>query len=81
MLAAMLSSFGTAAGTIGTTIAVALMEVSGGDELWQSQAVFAGAQQFAFAWLVPIGLVAIVIALRARAPGELASAPDAVGKN
>ncbi|HSQ13314.1 MAG TPA: MFS transporter, partial [Candidatus Deferrimicrobium sp.] len=66
VLAAMLSSFGTAAGTVGTTIAVALMEVSGGDEIWQSQAVFAGAQQFAFAWLVPIGLVAIVMALRAR---------------
>jgi EmrB/QacA subfamily drug resistance transporter len=72
VLAAMLSSFGTAAGTIVTTIAVALMEMAGGDELWQSQAVFAGAQQFAFAWLVPIGLVAIVISLRARSrPGEI----------
>ena len=64
VLAAMLSSFGTAAGTIGTTIAVALMEMNGGDALWKSQAVFAGAQQFAFAWLVPIGLVAIVISTR-----------------
>ena len=32
VLAAMLSSFGTAAGTIGTTIAVALMEMSGGGD-------------------------------------------------
>jgi DHA2 family multidrug resistance protein-like MFS transporter len=77
VLAAMLSSFGTAAGTIGTTIAVALMEMSGGGALWKSQVVFAGAQQFAFAWLVPIGLVAIVISLRAR----LLQVPDAAGKN
>ncbi len=39
---------------------------AGGDEIWKSQAVFAGAQQFAFACLVPIGLVAIVVAKRAR---------------
>ena len=66
VLAAMLSSFGTAAGTIGTTIVVALMEIDGGPKLWSSQAVFAGAQRFSFAWLVPIGLVAIVISWRAR---------------
>lgn len=77
VLAAMLSSFGTAAGTIGTTIAVALMEMSGGGALWKSQAVFAGAQQFAFAWLVPFGLIAIVISLRAR----LVPAPDPAGKD
>ena len=64
MLAAMLSSFGTAAGTIGTTIAVALMEMEGGRDLWSSQSIFAGAQQYAFAWLVPIGLVAMVVSLR-----------------
>jgi EmrB/QacA subfamily drug resistance transporter len=67
VLAAMLSSFGTAAGTIGTTIAVALMELNGEGDLWSSKAVFAGAQQFAFACLVPIGLVAIVISMRAKA--------------
>lgn len=66
VLAAMLSSFGTAAGTIGTTIVVALMEIAGSDALWQSRSVFAGAQQFAFAWLLPIGLLAIVISLRVR---------------
>jgi len=69
VLAAMLSSFGTASGTIGTTIVVALMEIAGGDGLWKSQAVFAGAQQFAFACLVPIGLLAIVISLRVGARG------------
>ena len=66
VLAAMLSSFGTAAGTIGTTIAVALMEVDGGPKLWSSREALAGAQQFAFAWLVPIGLVALIISLRER---------------
>lgn len=70
VLAAMLSSFGTAAGTIGTTLAVALMELAGHDALWRSPAVFAGAQQFAFAWLVPIGLLAIVISLRGKIHGE-----------
>ena len=62
----MLSSFGTAAGTIGTTIVVALMEMASGGDLWASKEIFSGAQRFAFAWLVPIGLVAIVAAFRSR---------------
>jgi MFS family permease len=66
VLAAMLSSFGTAAGTIGTTLAVALMEIDGGLELWSEAAAFASAQQFAFEWLVPVGLVGIAVSLRAR---------------
>ena len=66
VLAAMLSSFGTAAGTIGTTVAVALMELGGGKRLWTNGAAFADAQQFAFACLVPVGLVAIVIAHASR---------------
>ncbi|HEX6767976.1 MAG TPA: hypothetical protein VF208_01395, partial [Candidatus Binatia bacterium] len=77
VLAAMLSSFGTAAGTIGTTIAVALMENAGGGALWTSKAVFAGAQQFAFACLVPLGLVAVVISMRAKGRGS-ATARDGV---
>ena len=64
VLAAMLSSFGTAAGTIGTTIAVALMEMEGGPSLWSSGDALAGAQQFAFAWLAPIGVVALIVSLR-----------------
>jgi MFS family permease len=75
VLAAMLSSFGTAAGTIGTTIAVALMENAGGGDIWSSKAVFAGAQQFAFACLVPVGLVAVVISMRAKGRAS-ASARD-----
>ena len=66
VLAAMISSFGTAAGTIGTTIAVALIEFDRGPALWSSPEVFAGGQQFAFACLAPIGLVPLVIALRSR---------------
>ncbi|HUR71244.1 MAG TPA: MFS transporter [Candidatus Limnocylindrales bacterium] len=61
VLAAMLSSFGTAAGTIGTTIAVALMEIDGGPKLWSSRQALAGAQQFAFTWLVPLGLIALIV--------------------
>jgi len=44
VLAAMLSSFGTSAGTIGTTMAVALMEIDGGQKLWTQPGAFAGAQ-------------------------------------
>jgi EmrB/QacA subfamily drug resistance transporter len=61
ILAAMLSSFGTAAGTIGTTLTVALMEAAAGGELWLRPSVFTGAQRSAFACLVPIGVVALVI--------------------
>ena len=63
VLAAMLSSFGTAAGTIGTTIAVALMEMENGPKLWSSREALAEAQQFAFAWLVPIGVIALIVSL------------------
>jgi hypothetical protein len=64
LAAAMLSSFGTAAGTIGIT--VALMEGAGGSRLWTDAAVFASAQQFAFACLVPVGLLAVTVALQSR---------------
>lgn len=66
VLAAMLSSFGTAAGTIGITITVALMEAAGSPRLWTDVAVFAGAQRFAFACLVPVGLVAVTVGFQSR---------------
>ena len=66
VLAAMLSSFSTAAGTIGVTITVALMDAAGGPQLWHNSAAFAAAQQFAFACLVPVGLVAVGVALKCR---------------
>ena len=66
VLAAVISSFGTAAGTVGTTTAVALMELDGGQSLWRNPAVFASAQQFAFSCLVPIGILAVLIAFVGR---------------
>jgi EmrB/QacA subfamily drug resistance transporter len=67
VLAAMLSSFGTAAGTIGITITVALMEVSSGARLWTESAALAQAQNFAFGGLLPIGIMAIIVAVISRA--------------
>jgi len=64
VLGAMFSSFGTAAGTIGTTITVALMESDGGRELWAKAAVFAEAQQFAFMWLALAGLAGVAVSLK-----------------
>ncbi len=64
VLGAMLSSFGTAAGTIGTTITVALMEIDGGSELWAKAAVFAEAQQFAFMWLALAGFAGVAVNLK-----------------
>ena len=66
VLSAMLSSFGTAAGTIGITITVALMEASGGARLWTEPATLADAQKFAFACLLPLGVLAIIIGVRSR---------------
>ena len=65
VLGAMLSSLGTAAGTIGTTITVALMEIDGGRDLWTESAVFAEAQQFAFMWLAVAGAVGVGASLKA----------------
>ena len=48
------------------TITVALMEFAGGGELWVQPAALAGAQRFAFACLVPIGLLALWIAGKGR---------------
>ena len=59
VLAAMLSSFGTAAGTIGTTIAVALMEIDGGQKLWKSIRHVCRRATICVCLLVPIGLVAM----------------------
>jgi EmrB/QacA subfamily drug resistance transporter len=66
MLSAMLSSLGTAAGTIGTTLAVALMEVPGGTNFWSEPGALVRAQQFAFTVLSVIGLVAAAVALSGR---------------
>ena len=67
VLAAMLSSFGTAAGTVGTAVAAALlMESAGGTKLWTDPQSFAAAQQFAFTCLAPIGILALAATLKSR---------------
>jgi EmrB/QacA subfamily drug resistance transporter len=66
VLSAMISSFGTAAGTIGITITVALMEAWGGARLWTDPAALAGAQRLAFGCMLPFGILAIIIGLASR---------------
>ncbi len=66
VLAAMLSSFGTAAGTVGTAAAAALMESAEGARLWTDPRAFAEAQQLAFACLAPVGIVALMATLKSR---------------
>ncbi len=73
VLSAMLSSFGTAAGTIGITITVALMEASGGPRLWREPMTLAKAQQFAFASILPLGVLAIIIGLGSRKSSRASS--------
>ncbi|HEY2987777.1 MAG TPA: MFS transporter [Candidatus Binatia bacterium] len=63
ILSAMLSSFGTAASTLGTTLTVALIETrmfGGGTD---TSANFAAAQSFAFAALVPLAAIALAVTL------------------
>lgn len=66
VLSAMLSSFGTAAGTIGITITVALMEASSGERLWTEPMALSRAQGFAFGCLLPAGILAIIIGAMSR---------------
>jgi EmrB/QacA subfamily drug resistance transporter len=68
VLAAMLSSFGTAAGTIGTTVSVAMMEAAAGPDLWVQPAVFTGGQRVAFACLAAIGVLALIITWKRQPP-------------
>jgi hypothetical protein len=63
VVAAMLSSLGTAAGTVGTTVVVALMEVHGGPRLWTEAAAFTDAQRYTFMWLTLVGVVGVAAGL------------------
>lgn len=63
ILSAMLSSFGSAAGTLGTTITVALIETTMSKNQAQDPASFASAQQFAFSALLPLAALALLISL------------------
>ena len=63
ILSAMLSSFGTAAGSLGTTIVVALTEAAMPSRELQDPGNFAAGQQFAFFTLLPLGVIALLISL------------------
>lgn len=63
MLSAMLSSFGPAAGTVGTTIAVALLGGTMTGAVVHDPEAFANAQQVAFSSLLPFGVIAILVCL------------------
>ncbi len=64
ILSAMLSSFSTAAGSLGTATVVALMEVGRLGVKFNDPAAFVVAQQSAFTTLLPLGLIACLIAAR-----------------
>ena len=64
VLAAMLSSLGTSAGAIGTTMAVALMEMDMAGSLSHDPVAFAAAQSFAYLLLLPLLLLGIAISIR-----------------
>lgn len=66
ILSAMLSSIGTAASTLGTTAAVALIESRMPEPDGFSPAAFAAAQSFAFAMMMPLAAVALVSAVVGR---------------
>lgn len=66
ILSAMLSSIGTAASTLGTTAAVALIESRMAAETGFSPAAFAAAQSFAFAMMMPLAGIALASAVLGR---------------
>jgi EmrB/QacA subfamily drug resistance transporter len=63
MVSAMLMAFGTGAGALGTTVAVALAELAGTSRITGNAAAFAHDQQFAFFWLVPLAALAVLVTL------------------
>lgn len=66
ILAAMLSAFGTAASTLGTTLTVALIETARAGKSGAGAAAFTDAQSFAFSLLAPLAAFALVVALFGR---------------
>jgi EmrB/QacA subfamily drug resistance transporter len=61
MVSAMVTAFGTGSGALGTTIAVALAEMSKKSRMSADAAGFALDQQFAFLSLLPLAAAAVVI--------------------
>jgi EmrB/QacA subfamily drug resistance transporter len=63
MLSAMVTSFGTGSGALGTTLAVALAEFSKKGRIGADATAFAYDQQFAFSWLLPLAGLAVLVTL------------------
>jgi MFS family permease len=63
MVSAMLIAFGTGAGALGTTVAVALAELARKSQISGDAAAFAYDQQFAFSWLLPLAALAVLVTL------------------
>ena len=70
VLSALLSSFATAAGTLGTTAAVALLELKMTGFEPNDPMAFASAQQFAFTCSLPFGVLAVIVAFTAQLEGK-----------
>jgi EmrB/QacA subfamily drug resistance transporter len=66
MLSAMLTAFSTGSGALGTTIAVALAEVSKKSRMEGDAAGFAHDQQFAFTILLPLAALAVLLTMVGR---------------
>jgi EmrB/QacA subfamily drug resistance transporter len=66
MLSAMLTSFGTGSGAVGTALAVALAEASRKSRGVADSAGFAEDQRFAFLVLLPLAAVAVAVTLAGR---------------
>ena len=67
VVSAMLFSFGQAAGSLGTAVAVAIVEGRLGDQEMLSDPMrFAEAQQFTFSWLVPLAALGLLLSFGGR---------------
>ena len=63
MLSAMLTAFGVGSGALGTTVAVALTEISKKSRIDVDPAAFAYDQQFAFSLLLPLAALAVLVTM------------------
>ena len=67
VISAMLFSFGPAAGSLGTVVAVAILEGRlGGREMFSDPMKFAEAQQFTFSCLVPLAALGVLLSFAGR---------------
>ena len=72
ILSAMLSSFSTAASTLGTTLAVALIEMRMTGAAATDPGQFSEAQSFTFVAFLPLAVAALIVSLVGRKPAKSA---------